>query len=94
MPCAVPMCAAVYEPVCGSNGRTYSSECLMDADSCVGGIRNDLYKVHDGECYTSEHWIFLYFRLLPIQLFCPLPSLFFSFLDAKWICRFICIMEP
>ena len=54
MPCAVPMCAAVYDPICASNGKTYNNECVMSGDSCVDGVQIDLFKVHDGECYSRK----------------------------------------
>ena len=59
MPCAVPMCAAVYDPICASNGKTYNNECVMSGDSCVDGVQIDLFKVHDGECYSRK------FSLMP-----------------------------
>jgi len=54
IPCAVPMCADVHQPVCGSNGKTYHNECVMLGDSCIDGKQTDLYKEHDGECYPRH----------------------------------------
>lgn len=42
------ICHRMYAPVCGSNGVTYSNECMMNVDSLERDI--DITKSHDGEC--------------------------------------------
>merc|ERR1711937_587969 len=42
----------MYAPVCGSNGVTYSNECMMKVDSMERNL--DITKLHDGEC-DAEH---------------------------------------
>lgn len=54
VPCAMPMCSAIYEPICADNGKTYENECLMSADKCKGGLKIEINKVHDGECYAKR----------------------------------------
>jgi len=42
------VCAAVYRPVCGSDGMTHSNECSMKMKECVKNTI--IFKVHNGEC--------------------------------------------
>lgn len=46
------ICNRMYAPVCGSNGITYSNECMLNADSFERNL--DITKLHDGEC-DAEH---------------------------------------
>jgi len=46
------LCNRMYAPVCGSNGITYSNECMMKVDAFERDI--DITKSHDGEC-DAEH---------------------------------------
>ncbi|XP_047472320.1 extracellular protease inhibitor 10-like [Penaeus chinensis] len=49
--CGVVACPAIYAPVCGSDGKTYPSECNLGAARC----RNPrLRLVSQGECPSSQ----------------------------------------
>jgi len=45
------LCAYDYNPVCANDGRTYSNECVMNADACKKRVR--LRVVYTGECTTE-----------------------------------------
>ncbi|TYZ58605.1 hypothetical protein PybrP1_011434, partial [[Pythium] brassicae (nom. inval.)] len=42
-----PICAKVYEPVCGSNAVTYANQCLLDYAACRDPR---VMKMNDGKC--------------------------------------------
>jgi len=43
------MCLQNYDPVCGSNGKTYSNECFLGVDNCHNDSE-DITVAHSGEC--------------------------------------------
>jgi len=45
------LCSYDYNPVCATDGRTYSNECVMNADACKNRVR--LRVVYSGECSSS-----------------------------------------
>lgn len=47
------LCPMVFEPVCGSNGRTYSNECLMKVDACKR--RMEIWLMFRGECTSGKN---------------------------------------
>ncbi|GMF52756.1 unnamed protein product [Phytophthora fragariaefolia] len=44
-------CIDVYEPVCGSNGETYSNECYLRLESCKSD--KEITQASDGECAST-----------------------------------------
>jgi len=45
------LCSYDYKPVCANDGRTYSNECVMNAEACKSRVQ--LRLVHSGECTAS-----------------------------------------
>lgn len=43
-------CAAVYEPVCGTDGRTHGNRCFLQAAACEAGDPDAVAVEHEGAC--------------------------------------------
>ena len=66
-------CPRTYKPVCGSDGRTYANECLLNFASCKSGGK--IKKVSDGECCKCLSYKYIFYLLTLIStLFTCLPS--------------------
>ncbi|XP_033114211.1 equistatin-like isoform X2 [Anneissia japonica] len=50
--CEIP-CPRIYQPVCGTDGETYSSECILNFTTCT---RNQQFvqMLHDGPCTEND----------------------------------------
>ncbi|CAF4244959.1 unnamed protein product [Rotaria sp. Silwood2] len=55
--CECQSCSAVYsyqDIMCGNNGITYSSQCHLEYDACIGR-RSDIKPIHMGQCNNCHN---------------------------------------
>ena len=46
------VCPNVFSPVCGSDGKSYASECALQAEACRQ--RKSIRTLYDGECISGK----------------------------------------
>ncbi|XP_059169089.1 four-domain proteases inhibitor-like [Physella acuta] len=49
-PCPQTVCLEVYQPVCGSDGKTYPNKCQLHASNCKNSDVKEVTISHDGPC--------------------------------------------
>ena len=56
-------CGQVYRPICGSDGDTYSSECMLNFRNCLALNRGEdqVQIVHSGKCIEQVFLWYFYF---------------------------------
>lgn len=54
--CMVKPCPMLFAPVCGSNGKTYSSKCVLESESCVAELKNlpSVDILYEGKCVVKS----------------------------------------
>ncbi|MEO0688314.1 MAG: Kazal-type serine protease inhibitor family protein, partial [Cyanobacteria bacterium J06649_11] len=61
--CVCPRCYDdFYQPVCGDNGESFASPCLMRRKNCL--LKKEITMVKDVPCGMYDHVV--YFRLIRI----------------------------
>ena len=57
------MCSMDFNPVCGSDGKTYSNECVMRQEACRA--RRELRVIYRGKCSSGAFGPLSIFPLFP-----------------------------
>lgn len=56
--CECPECGGEYQPVCGSDRRTYHSPCRLAHHTCV--YRTNVKMIHEGACGKCVYFCWLF----------------------------------
>ena len=60
-------CTRIYQPVCGSDGKTYNSECLLEREKCVKRLFIQVARTGPCEEITEGNILFIFFLLFAIK---------------------------
>lgn len=41
-------CPSIYQPICGSDGKTYANKCMLEVENCL--YKNNAAILHYGRC--------------------------------------------
>ncbi len=61
------LCTLEFAPVCGSDGRTYSNECILGVEACKA--RKQIRVLFRGECSSGRSFVFFPVLLLELISF-------------------------
>ena len=50
----------IYRPVCGSDGKSYANDCVMEFESCIS--KTEINVAKQGECSTNSENSYTYHR--------------------------------
>lgn len=63
------MCTAQYDPICGTDGKTYGNPCELTSLSCMR--KNNVVKLHHGQCSPAKVEKFLGCQMMCNRNYAP-----------------------